>query len=96
MNKYRRFFLSCSIVWFILGIVLVLSLCQGCYRPLPDDPPKHPIIEQVNELVGLLGQEVIIQEGDTLIMVEFHKDDIITCLNGKIRCRKVLTVGEIK
>jgi hypothetical protein len=34
--------------------------------------------------------------GDTLIAVEVHEDDIITCQEGKLRCGKVRVVGEIK
>jgi len=35
-------------------------------------------------------------EGNTLIAVEVNKKDIITCLEGKIRCKKVKVIGEIK
>jgi len=34
--------------------------------------------------------------GDTLIAVEVHLDDIITCMEGKIRAKKVKTLGEVK
>jgi hypothetical protein len=36
------------------------------------------------------------KDGNTLIAVEVHEDDIITCQQGKLRCRKVKVVGEIK
>ena len=35
-------------------------------------------------------------EGDTLIAVKVHKDDVITCQEGKIRCRKLTVIGEVK
>ena len=35
-------------------------------------------------------------EGDTLIAVEVNVDDIITCQEGKLRVKKVKTLGEIK
>ena len=33
--------------------------------------------------------------GDTLIACEVKLEDIITCLEGKIRCTKVKVIGEI-
>ena len=36
------------------------------------------------------------EEGDTLIAVEVNLKDIITCLNGKIRCKKVKVIEKIK
>ena len=32
--------------------------------------------------------------GDTLIAVDVHIDDVITCQTGKLRCRKVTVIGE--
>jgi hypothetical protein len=34
-------------------------------------------------------------EGDTLIAVEVHEDDIVTCQQGKLRCRKIKVIGEV-
>jgi len=34
-------------------------------------------------------------QGDTLIAVEVSIDDIITCMDGKLRCRKVKVIGEV-
>jgi len=34
-------------------------------------------------------------EGDTLIAVEVEVEDIITCMEGKIRCKKVKVIGEV-
>ena len=33
-------------------------------------------------------------DGDTLIAVDVHIDDVITCQAGKLRCRKVTVIGE--
>ena len=35
-------------------------------------------------------------EGNTLIAVEVHENDIITCQAGKLRCKKVEVIGEVK
>jgi hypothetical protein len=35
-------------------------------------------------------------KGDTLIAVSVRKEDIICCLEGKIRARRVSVIGEIK
>jgi len=35
-------------------------------------------------------------EGDTLIAVEVKVEDIITCQSGKLRVRKLKTIGEVK
>jgi len=34
-------------------------------------------------------------KGDTLIAVEVRVEDIITCMEGKIRCKKVKVIGEV-
>ena len=36
------------------------------------------------------------QGGDTLIQVKVNVEDVITCLEGKLRCKKVTTIGEVK
>jgi len=35
------------------------------------------------------------EQGDTLIAVEFDIKDIITCMEGKLRVKKVKTLGEV-
>jgi len=36
------------------------------------------------------------QDGDTLIAVEVNIEDIITCMNGKLRCKRVKVIGEVQ
>ena len=35
-------------------------------------------------------------QGDTLIAVKIKTEDIITCQEGKVRCKAVTTIGEVK
>jgi hypothetical protein len=35
------------------------------------------------------------QEGDTLIAVDVKVSDVITCQEGKLRCRAVKVIGEV-
>ena len=35
-------------------------------------------------------------EGDTLIAIEVREEDIITCQSGKLRCKAVKVIGEVK